>query len=76
MTKDSELLESIDHRLKMLLKLRVENKLEECDTNKEQVKILHEMGFDTQETADLIGTSSGSVRASLSQLRKDGDIDG
>jgi DNA-directed RNA polymerase specialized sigma24 family protein len=72
---ETELLESIDHRLKMLLRLQVEDKLEDMDTNKEQVRVLHEMGFSNQEMAEMIGTSAGSVRASLSSLREDGEID-
>lgn len=70
-----EVLESIDHRLKMLLRLEVEEELEEMETNKEKVKILHEMGFETKEMAEMIGTSPGSVRGSLSTLRDDGEID-
>lgn len=75
MPDETELLESIDHRLKMLLRLQVEDKLEDMDTNKEQVRVLHEMGFSNQEMAEMIGTSAGSVRASLSSLREDGEID-
>jgi len=70
-----EILESIDHRLKMLLRLEVEEELEEMDTNKEKVKVLHQMGFERKEMAEMIGTSPGSIRASLSALRGDGDID-
>lgn len=70
-----EILESIDHRLKMLLRLEVEEELEEMDTNKEKVRVLHQMGFETKEMAEMIGTSPGSVRGSLSTLRDDGEID-
>lgn len=70
-----EVLESIDHRLKMLLKLQVEDKLEEYDTNQEKVKVLYEMGFDNSDMADLIGTSEGSIRGTLSNLRNNGEID-
>jgi len=69
-----EVLESIDHHLKMLLRLEVEEKLEEIDTNKEKLKVLHEMGFENKEMAEMIGTSPGSVRASLSTLRDDGEV--
>jgi len=72
---EGEILESIDHHLKMLLRLEVEDQLEEIDTNKDKVKVLHEMGFETKEMAEMIGTTSGSIRASLSNLRENGDID-
>lgn len=71
-----EVLESIDHRLKMLLRLEIEEELDEIDTNKQKVKVLHEMGFETNEMAEIIGTSPGSVRGSLSTLRDDNEIDG
>lgn len=70
-----EILESIDHHLKMLLRLEVEEELEEMDTNKEKVKVLYKMGFENKEMAEMIGTSPGSVRSSLSTLRDDGKID-
>jgi len=70
-----EVLESIDHRLKMLLRLEAEEKLEDMDTNKQKVKTLHEMGFETKEMAEMIGTSAGSIRGSLSSLRDDGEIE-
>jgi len=72
---EKEILESIEHRLKMLLRLEVEEELEEMDTNKEKVKVLDQMGFETKEMAEMIGTSPGSIRGSLSTLREDGDID-
>jgi DNA-directed RNA polymerase specialized sigma24 family protein len=59
----------------MLLRLEVEEGLDELDTNKEKVKVLHEMGFETKEMAEMIGTSSGSIRGALSTLREDGEID-
>ena len=46
---EKEILESIEHRLKMLLRLEVEEELEEMDTNKEKVKVLDQMGFETKE---------------------------
>lgn len=76
MTNEKELLESIDHRLKMLLKLRVKETLEDHETNKEKVKLLHEMGFDTAEMAEMIGTTPGSVRGTRASLREEGEIDG
>jgi len=76
MTNEKELLESIDHRLKMLLKLRVKETLEDHETNKEKVKLLHEMGFNTAEMAEMIGTTPGSVRGTRASLREEGEIDG
>jgi CRP-like cAMP-binding protein len=72
---EEELLESIDHRLKMLLKLQIEEKLDEYDTSKDKVKVLHKMGFDTSDMVEIVGTSRGSVRKILSRLRKQGEID-
>jgi len=72
---ETELLESIDHRLKMLLKLRVEDKLDEYETNQEKVKVLYELGFDNEDMAELVGTSTGSIRGTLSTLRDKGEID-
>lgn len=69
------LLESIDNRLKWLLQLKVEEQFDDDATNKEKVKKLYQMGFDTQEMAEAIGTSDSSIRGTLSSLRNDGEID-
>lgn len=76
MTGETEILESIDRWLKMLVKLEVESKIEELDTNKEKVRALHGLGFDTKEMAEMIGTTPASVRAARSNLRDAGEIDG
>lgn len=73
--EDRELLESIDQRLKWLLTLRVEEKFEEDATNREKVKMLYRMGFDYSEMADVIGTSSSSVRGTVSSLKSDGEVE-
>jgi|GEM_PF-3255209 len=75
MTDQSELLESIDHRLKMLVKLEVEKKIQELDTNKEKVLALHGLGFSTKEMAELIDTTPASVRSARSSLKEEGEID-
>jgi DNA-directed RNA polymerase specialized sigma24 family protein len=78
MTMDEEtkeLLKSIDNRLKWLLQLRAEERLEEEDTNKQKVKILYQMGFSNQEMAQIIGTSPGSVRGTVSKLKDEKKID-
>lgn len=76
MTDEIAILESIDRWLKILVKLEVESKIEELDTNKEKVHALHGLGFDTKEMAEMIGTTPASVRAARSNLRDAGDIDG
>jgi predicted ArsR family transcriptional regulator len=73
--KDKELLESIDNRLKWLLKLEVENQFDDDATNKEKVRMLHQMGFDNPEMAEVVGTSKASIRATLSDLREEGAIE-
>jgi len=75
MTDQPELLESIDHRLKMLVKLEVEKKIQGLDTNKEKVLALHGLGFSTKEMAEMIDTTPASVRGARSTLREEGDID-
>jgi DNA-directed RNA polymerase specialized sigma24 family protein len=75
MTDETKLLESIDRRLKMLVRLDVESKINEFDTNKKKVRALHGWGFDTNEIADIIGTTPASVRAAKSNLREAGEID-
>lgn len=70
-----ELLESIDNRLKWLLQLRVKEQFDDGATNKEKVKLLHQMGFSNQEMAEVVGTSANSIRGTVSALRDDGDID-
>lgn len=75
MPTEKELLERIDHRLKMLLKLEARKVLADLETNREKVRLLHEMGFDTGEMAEMIGTSAGSVRATRANLRNEGEID-
>jgi DNA-directed RNA polymerase specialized sigma24 family protein len=70
-----ELLESIDNRLKWLLQLRVEEQFDDGATNKEKVKLLHQMGFSSQEMAEVVGTSASSIRGTVSTLRDEGEID-
>lgn len=75
MTDETEILKSIDRRLKMLVKLEVESKIDDLDTNKEKVLALHGLGFDTNEMAEMIDTTPASVRAAKSNLREAGDLD-
>lgn len=75
MTKQEDLLASIDNSLQRLLRLEVEERLDEQDTVKEKVLELHGLGFDTKEMADLIGTSPATVRSARSSLRDEGQID-
>lgn len=72
---EEKLLESIDNRLKWLLKLRVRDHFEEETTNKEKIKTLYNMNFSNSEMADILGISEGSVRGTISTLRKEGAID-
>lgn len=71
----AELLRSIDKTLKSLLRLRVAETFEEEATNREKVKVLHQLGFDTAEMADIVGTSKGSIRGTRSDLRSEGEIE-
>lgn len=75
MTDKKEVLESIDHRLKMLLKLEVEDKLENYDTKKEKIRVLHEMGFDKSDMVELVDSTRGSVRTTLNTLNEEDKID-
>jgi transposase len=70
-----ELLESIDNRLKWLLQLRVEEQFDDGATNKEKVKLLHQMGFSSQEMAEVVGTSASSIRGTVATLRDEGEIE-
>lgn len=69
------ILESIDSRLKWLLRLRLEDQFDEDATNKQKVKLLHEIGFETPEMAEIVGTSESSIRGTLSALRSEGEIE-
>lgn len=75
MTDKKEVLESIDYRLKMLLKLEVEDKLEDYDTKKEKIRVLHEMGFDKSDMVELVDSTHGSVRTTLNTLKEENKID-
>lgn len=70
-----ELLESIDNRLKWLLRFRVDEQFDDGATNKEKVKLLYRMGFSNQEMAEVVGTSGSSIRGTVSTLRDEGEID-
>jgi DNA-directed RNA polymerase specialized sigma24 family protein len=70
-----ELLESIDQRLKTLIRLKIQDEIESYETTKEKVKVLNELGFNNSEMAEIIGTSEGSVSGTLSRLRSNGEID-
>jgi hypothetical protein len=70
-----ELLESIDDRLKWLLRFRVEEQFDDDATNKEKVKLLYRMGFSNQEMAEVVGTSASSIRGTVSTLREEGEIE-
>lgn len=76
MTEDTEeLLESIDNRLKWLLKLEAESHFDDEATNKEKVRMLYQMGFDNPEMAEIVNTSEASIRSTLSDLDSEGVID-
>lgn len=70
-----ELLESIDNRLKWLLRFEIENSFEDSTTKKEKIRELYQMGFSNEEMAEVANTTKGSVRATLSDLRGEGEID-
>ena len=70
-----EVLDSIDNRLKWLLRFRVEEQFDDGATNKEKVKLLYRMGFDSQEMAEVVGTSASSIRGTVSTLRDEAEID-
>jgi Mn-dependent DtxR family transcriptional regulator len=72
---NKELLESIDNRLKTLLKLRAKDYLEEDSTTKEKVKKLYKMGLTNGEMAEIIDTSKSSVSGTVSHLRSKGEIE-
>ena len=74
MSNTDDLLQSIDNRLKWLLQLRVEEHFDDGATNKEKVKKLYQMGFENDEMAEVVGTSAASIRATLSDLRSQGEI--
>lgn len=71
----ANLLESIDNRLKWLLQIRIEEYFDDNTTNQEKIKKLYQMGFSTREMAEVVGTSQGSVRGTLSTLRSRGEIE-
>lgn len=75
MVDSDEWLESIDNRLKWLLQLKVEEQFDDGATNKAKVKKLYQMGFENDEMAEVVGTSEGSIRGTLSDLRSEGEID-
>lgn len=70
-----DLLRSIDRRIKSLLRLKVEDEFDDDATNKEKVKLLSQLGFDTAEMAEIVGTSQSSIRGTQSTLRAEGEID-
>jgi len=72
--ESKELLQSIDNRLKWLLQLEVKEQFDDGATNKQKVKVLHQMGFETDEMAEVIGTSDSSIRGTLSTLRSEGEV--
>lgn len=74
-TETKELLESIDNQMKWLLRFRVEEQFDDGATNKEKVKLLYQMGFSNQEMAEMVGTSTSSIRGTVSTLRDEGEID-
>jgi len=69
------LLRSIDNRLKELLRLEVESHFDDGDTKKQRIAKLYKMGFDNAEMAEIVNSSEGSVRGTISTLRKEGVID-
>ena len=70
-----DILESIDNRLKYLLKLQAKENFDEEATIKQKVKQLHPMGFSNQEMADIIGTTSKTVAARKSDLKSEDKIE-
>lgn len=76
MSSDTDdLLRSIDACLKLLLRLKIGEPFGEDATNRDKVKVLYQLGFDTAGMADVMGTTEGSIRATKSDLRSDGEIE-
>lgn len=71
----TDVLKSIDNRLKWLLKLRVEEQFDEDATNKEKVELLYQMGFENGEMAEIVGTSKSSISGTVTHLRNEGKIE-
>jgi predicted Rossmann fold nucleotide-binding protein DprA/Smf involved in DNA uptake len=72
---EKEILESIDRRLESMLKLLASEQLSEEPT-REQVKRLHQMGFEPEEIGDVIGETQNNVTSHLYNLREDDEISG
>lgn len=72
---EKDILESIENTLKQLLAIQVESQFDEDATNREKVKRLYSLGFNNTEMAEIIGTSTSSIRGTVSSLRSDGEID-
>lgn len=72
---EMEILESIEDTLKQLLAIQIEDQFDEDATNRDKVKRLYNLGFDNTEMAEIIGTSTNSIRGTVSSLRSDGEID-
>ena len=74
-TKEKDLLKSIDNRLKWLIRLQVKQSLED-KKSKEQIKTLYRMGFEPGEIGEMLDKTKNNVSAQISQMRSKGEIDG
>lgn len=70
-----KIMEGVSYKLNLMLNLLIDEKFDEDTTNKEKIEFLYSFGLSNKEMAQILETSEGSVRGTLSSLREQGRLE-
>ena len=70
-TRSGEPWSEISAKLDTLIRLSALNVVKDMKTQKEQIALLSDAGFQPKEIADILRTTSNTVRVTLTEIRKE-----
>lgn len=70
-SKGDQLLGEALKKLDVLIRLSALNLIREMEVQKEQIAVLSDAGFQPKQIADMLGTTSNSVRVALHGIKKE-----
>lgn len=70
MTSNDSTLKEISGKLDILIRLSALNLVKDAKTQKEQIALLSESGFQPKQIADILGTNSNVVSVTLNAIKK------
>jgi len=70
-SKKPDQMSEISKKLDVLIRLSALGLVRDIKTQKEQIALLSDAGFQPKQIADILGTTSGTVRVALHDIRKE-----